>query len=680
MKKDRVFRQAGLFRKTLATVCATALVLQSSVALAADVTIYDYDETRPGMKNSGQLTSVSNDAGTIRYDHDALGNVISQRWEVDGQTYIQTFTYAPQGELLRRSFADGDIIPSASDTLQYDEAGLIKSVPGLILKIDRNANFDPVTTTYANGVTESRTYDPNRQWLLSISTKSGSTTLFEESYNRNAKGLISEVTSNRPNGDWQYGYDTANRLTSATNLNNADYTQTFRYDAADNVTHNSTVGDYIYPAPTAPRPHAVTKAGGLTYVYDANGNMTSGAGRIISYDGENRPVSVTMGGQTTTFVYGPDGARLKKITGGQTTLYLGAEEEITPEGTHIKHSLAEVRKAGDKINWLHRDHLSSVKLMTDATGQTISENFFRPYGERSDVQIAAGVPRESKGWIGERDDPETGLSYLNARYYDPVLARFISPDWFDPQEPGVGTNRYSYAGNNPIAYKDPSGNWFNGPFGQPFDYQNSDNDFADAIANTLAFFGNTPNSLFNGGAELLGSVARTLEPHDGTLTNLALTTPVPHDDAAATLVNGFSRAASKIPRARPVRVVNTGATAQQGVKASKKFWGEATEFQGTKVFQRDDLINPTLKDARGRTNLERMQRGLAPIGPDGKSLNLHHMIQTEKGAIAEVTSTFHKTNSKTIHINPNTIPSGINRSAFNSWRANYWRNRGNDFD
>ncbi len=74
------------------------------------------------------------------------------------------------------------------------------------------------------------------------------------------------------------------------------------------------------------------------------------------------------------------------------------------------------------------------------------------------MQTDLALPRENKGWIGERDDVETGLPYLNARYYDPELARFISPDWFDPQQPGVGTNRYAYAGNNPIARKDPSGN------------------------------------------------------------------------------------------------------------------------------------------------------------------------------------------------------------------------------
>ena len=447
--------------KLLKLICASTFLVQPVGAIAADVTTYTYDEARAGAFNVGQLTSTSNAAATIRYDHDARGNVISQRWEVDGQTYTQTFTYAPHDELLRRTFADGDIIPSASGTYQYDGAGLLSSIPGLVTNISRNANFDPVATTYGNGVTESRTYDPNRQWLMSITAVSGSTTLLQESYTRSDKGLITNVASNRAKGDWQYGYDTADRLVSATNLNDTSYTQTFQYNAGDNVTYNSAVGSYTYASqqPFSSRPHAVSQVGGTTYKYDASGNMISGAGRTIKYDGEDRPFSINNGGQVTIFVYGPDGARLKKTTAGNTTLYLGADEEITPDGTHIKHPFADVRKAGSTINWLHRDHLSSVKLMSNASGAVISENSFRPYGERADVQMPPlGTPRESKGWIGERDDPETGLIYLNARYYDPLLARFISPDWFDPQDPGVGTNRYAYALNNPIWLKDPTGN------------------------------------------------------------------------------------------------------------------------------------------------------------------------------------------------------------------------------
>ncbi len=70
-----------------------------------------------------------------------------------------------------------------------------------------------------------------------------------------------------------------------------------------------------------------------------------------------------------------------------------------------------------------------------------------------------------------------------------------------------------------------------------------------------------------------------------------------------------------------------------------------------------------------------MKNGLAPIGPDGESINLHHLIQTQDGAIAEVTQTFHQQNFGTLHINPHTIPSGIDRNAFIAWKRQYWIDR-----
>lgn len=50
------------------------------------------------------------------------------------------------------------------------------------------------------------------------------------------------------------------------------------------------------------------------------------------------------------------------------------------------------------------------------------------------------------------------------------------------------------------------------------------------------------------------------------------------------------------------------------------------------------------------------------------SLRLHHILQTQNGPIAEMSQTFHKTNHGIIHINPNTIPSDINRAVFDTWR------------
>ncbi|MCB5205461.1 DUF637 domain-containing protein, partial [Neorhizobium sp. T786] len=129
--------------------------------------------------------------------------------------------------------------------------------------------------------------------------------------------------------------------------------------------------------------------------------------------------------------------------------------------------------------------------------------------------------------------------------------------------------------------------------------------------------------------------------------------------------------------------VVVGDGVEAAFRQERKFWSEEPiVFNGNEVYQRNDLFDPNLVTSwreRGMvvtgTNLERMASGRAPIGVDGKSVNLHHLTQTHSGAIAEVTQTFHQTNSKTIHINSNTIPSGIDRPEFDSWRAKYWSDR-----
>jgi len=109
------------------------------------------------------------------------------------------------------------------------------------------------------------------------------------------------------------------------------------------------------------------------------------------------------------------------------------------------------------------------------------------------------------------------------------------------------------------------------------------------------------------------------------------------------------------------------------------FWTR-TEFEGITVYQRNDLIDPNFITPSGRTNLDLMQDGLAPFGPDSEPINLHHMLQTNDGPVAEVTTTFHRENSRVIHLNPgNTVPSGINRSGASAFRSRYWQWRAQDF-
>ncbi|MGO4339875.1 RHS repeat-associated core domain-containing protein, partial [Labrys sp. KB_33_2] len=109
---------------------------------------------------------------------------------------------------------------------------------------------------------------------------------------------------------------------------------------------------------------------------------------------------------------------------------------------------------------LLKDHLGSVRVVADQAGTTSIATRYQPFGLHKPVTTST-TTKEDHGYIGERQD-ETGLLYLNARYYDPHIARFVSPDWWDPTQEGVGTNRYSYAGNNPINAKDPSGHCIDG--------------------------------------------------------------------------------------------------------------------------------------------------------------------------------------------------------------------------
>ena len=129
----------------------------------------------------------------------------------------------------------------------------------------------------------------------------------------------------------------------------------------------------------------------------------------------------------------------------------GAEQVIT-------YPTLNAKLVNGVKTFLHRDALGSVRAITDAAGVKIESAVYKPFGEQSEWLSAAQMAPEAKGWIGERYDADAGLQYLNARYYDPQLGMFLQPDWFEVMQPGVGTNRFSYAFNDPVNKIDPGGN------------------------------------------------------------------------------------------------------------------------------------------------------------------------------------------------------------------------------
>lgn len=107
----------------------------------------------------------------------------------------------------------------------------------------------------------------------------------------------------------------------------------------------------------------------------------------------------------------------------------------------------------------------------------------------------------------------------------------------------------------------------------------------------------------------------------------------------------------------------------------RSYWTEVTSFDGMKVYRRNDLFDPHLI-VEGESNLERMARGRAPIGHDMEPVQIHHLNQANEGPVVEVSTTFHRDHSKTIHINSGTkIPSGVDRDSFDAWRERYWTHR-----
>jgi filamentous hemagglutinin len=101
-----------------------------------------------------------------------------------------------------------------------------------------------------------------------------------------------------------------------------------------------------------------------------------------------------------------------------------------------------------------------------------------------------------------------------------------------------------------------------------------------------------------------------------------------------------------------------------------KVWSRVVNANGVRVYQKADLFEATPQ------NLGLMRKGFAPYAKDGEPVVLHHMLQKEGEALAEVSSTMHNQLTKAIHINTGSqIPSGIDRLAFKAWKAEYWQLR-----
>jgi RHS repeat-associated protein len=412
---------------------------------------WTYDQPVSGYSNIGRLTTVSNPSATTTFNYDALGRAVLSARTIGGTTYTRQSGYDASGRPLWTQYPDGDSLGTLNNPITYDGAGRLYAIPGVITGITYNARGNVLTQSNANGTTTTKTYSPTRLWVTGITTTKPGATFQNLGYSRDAEGKISSVTSSDSYQVWTYGYD-QHRLTSATNP--AMLGQSFSYDTTGNLTWNSFFDDpYVYPSPGSAHPHALTSVNGDTYTYDADGNMTSRYGQPITWDGDSHPINING----ITFAYDADGQRVKKVNGAVVTTYVSDDYEVT-NGVVTKYvSLGRVplqRRVGSAAYWLHTDDNGSIQSETNASGVEVMRQAYGPLGT---VFPENGIQPDSLGFTAQRRDAETNLYYLHARYYDPFIGRFISPDPTVPSSAAVGLNRYAYAGNDGVNHTDTNG-------------------------------------------------------------------------------------------------------------------------------------------------------------------------------------------------------------------------------
>ena len=200
------------------------------------------------------------------------------------------------------------------------------------------------------------------------------------------------------------------------------------------------------------------------YAYDSRGNVTNNGTIGFTYDRAERPVSIS-GGASGSFTYDAHGRRVKQVTGGQTiySVYSSAgtllyrDNATTGAATdYIRmggRAIARVR--GSTVEWTYADHLGSPAAAASQTGAILWREDHTPFGEAR--QAPAGNA-DNEGFTGHIADAASGLVYMQARYYDPVVGRFLSSDPVGFATGGPAYfNRYAYTANDPVNKWDPDG-------------------------------------------------------------------------------------------------------------------------------------------------------------------------------------------------------------------------------
>ena len=208
----------------------------------------------------------------------------------------------------------------------------------------------------------------------------------------------------------------------------------------------------------------------LSETYDQNGNVLSSGGKSFGYDAENHLIS--MNGSAVSIVYDGDGNRVAKTVNGVTTKYLvdylnptgyaqGIDEltngAVTRTYTYGLQRISQYQFVSSSNTWTPSfygyEGFGNVRNLTSsADNGAVTDTYdYDAFGNKIN---STGTTPNNYLYRGEQFDPDLGLYYLRARYYNPQIGRFLSED---PIGFAGGINKYVYVSDAPMDFDDPFG-------------------------------------------------------------------------------------------------------------------------------------------------------------------------------------------------------------------------------
>ena len=456
----------------------------------------------------GNLATIGNGELTYRYTYDIRDQLLSREDDRLGKRV--SYGYDPAGRPTHRIGYQGQ-----RTDYQFDATGRLvgERHPGFLhISYHYDAAGRLVDRILSSGAKTRYRYDLAGRLRGLRTTAAGGAVVADRTFRHNAVGNV--VAIEEPGRTESYRYDVLHRLLEAT-YPKAAARRRYSYDAVGNRLE-SRIGEqaahhHKYDAANRLleiRSGSATGALLSRFEYDKSGNLTAkrdGAGKLqlrLRYDERNLVVSAqfpvpaaapgaasppTGGGsaapstttpaptplRTNTYAYDPLGYRIRKYDSTGTHHYLLEGEHleavydqfgalrsqylrgaVIDEVVVARHwSQDAVRRQTDLT--FHGDLLQSVLGVSDHNGAILENTRYAPFGAARTPPSTGTSPNPLR-YTGRERDPDTGLYYYRARYYDPALGRFLSEDplRFDSGDP----NFYAYVGNNPLNGSDPTGN------------------------------------------------------------------------------------------------------------------------------------------------------------------------------------------------------------------------------